>query len=48
MGIHKELEVWKISVDFVVDIYTLTKSFPADEKYGMISQMRICSFYILH
>jgi len=40
MGTHKELEVWKMSVDFVVDIYTLTKSFPVDEKYGMISQMR--------
>jgi len=39
MGTHKELDVWKMSVDFVVDIYTLTKSFPADEKYGMTSQM---------
>ena len=40
MGTHKELDVWKMSVDFVVDIYSLTKDFPVDEKFGLISQMR--------
>jgi four helix bundle protein len=40
MGTHKELDIWKLSVDFVVIIYTLTKDFPADEKFGLISQMR--------
>ncbi len=40
MGTHKNLDVWKISVDFVITIYKLTESFPADEKFGLTSQMR--------
>lgn len=40
MGTHKDLEVWKMSVDFVIKIYTLTKDFPKEEKYGLSSQMR--------
>jgi len=37
---HKNLEVWKLSVDFVKDIYTLTTNFPDEEKFGIISQLR--------
>ncbi len=37
---HKDLEVWKKSMDLVVAIYTLTKQFPDEEKFGLISQMR--------
>ena len=37
---HKDLEVWKISVDLAVDIYKMTKNFPKEETYGLISQMR--------
>ena len=40
MANHKDLDLWKISMDFVVDIYKLTKEFPDHEKYGIISQMR--------
>jgi len=40
MGTHKELDIWKMSMDFVVDIYKLTKDFPSEEKFGLISQMR--------
>lgn len=40
MATHKDLDVWKISMDFVVDIYKLTRSFPKDEKYGLTSQLR--------
>ena len=40
MGTHKELDVWKLAIDFVVDIYQITKKFPKDERYGLISQMR--------
>ncbi|SDW85777.1 four helix bundle protein [Lutibacter oricola] len=39
---HKELDVWKKSMDLVEIIYVLTKSFPDDEKFGLISQMRRC------
>jgi len=37
---HKELEIWQMSIDFVVGIYNITKSFPDEEKYGLTSQMR--------
>lgn len=40
MATHKDLDVWKISMDFVVDIYKLTQSFPKEEKYGLTSQLR--------
>jgi four helix bundle protein len=37
---HKELDVWKKGMDLVAEVYTWTKSFPSEEKYGLISQMR--------
>jgi four helix bundle protein len=36
----KELKVWKKSVDLAVHMYILTKSFPSEEKFGIISQLR--------
>lgn len=35
----EKLEVWKLSKDFAISIYGLTKKFPVDEKYGLISQL---------
>lgn len=40
MKSHRDLEVWKESMNLVVDIYELTKVFPTDEKYGLTSQIR--------
>jgi four helix bundle protein len=37
---HKDLEVWKKSMDLVVRLYQITKLFPDSEKYGLTSQMR--------
>ena len=37
---HKELDVWRESVDVVVKGYALTKSFPKEEIYGLTNQMR--------
>ncbi|MDP3353167.1 MAG: four helix bundle protein [Flavobacteriaceae bacterium] len=37
---HKNLDVWKKSMDLVVKVYQLTELFPLSEKYGLISQMR--------
>lgn len=36
----KELKVWQKAVDFAVKIYHVTKAFPNEEKFGLISQMR--------
>jgi len=37
---HKELDVWKASIELVLDVYNLTKSFPKEEIYGLTSQLR--------
>jgi four helix bundle protein len=37
---YKKLEVWTYSMETVKQIYILTKSYPSDEKYGLISQTR--------
>lgn len=37
---HKNLDVWKKSMDFVTMLYKITSSFPQDEIYGMTSQLR--------
>jgi four helix bundle protein len=34
------LEVWKLGMELVDFIYTLTKKFPSDEKFSLVSQMR--------
>ncbi len=35
---YKNLDVWKISMETVREIYILTKSYPVEEKYGLVSQ----------
>lgn len=37
---HKDLIVWNKSINFVEEVYKLTKKFPQEELYGIISQMR--------
>jgi len=36
----KDLKIWQRGVELVKLIYVITNSFPADEKYGLVSQMR--------
>jgi four helix bundle protein len=40
MKTHKDLEVWKRSIELVTRIYTLTRGFPKEELYGLTDQMR--------
>ena len=37
---HKDLNVWKRSIEFVTKIYSITTKFPYEEKYGLVQQMR--------
>ena len=37
---HKDLEVWKQSIDLVDAVYRMTKTFPPEELYGLVNQMR--------
>lgn len=43
---YKELDVWKKARAFVKDIYIITRDFPNEEKYGLMSQMRRCAVSI--
>lgn len=36
---YKKLKVWQDSVSLVTEIYLITKNFPKEEKYGLISQI---------
>lgn len=37
---HKDLETWKMAVDFVTEIYNITTEFPDAERFGLQSQIR--------
>jgi four helix bundle protein len=42
----RELDVWKLGKDIVLDIYRTTALFPKEEAYGLVSQMRRASVSI--
>ena len=37
---HKKLNVWQVSMQLAKEIYNITKHFPAEERFGIIQQMR--------
>jgi four helix bundle protein len=37
---YKDLRVWQKGIEIVDKIYSMTNSFPKDELYGLVSQMR--------
>ena len=40
METHKDLRVWHQSIELVTAIYLITKTFPKEELFGLVSQMR--------
>ena len=42
MGIKtfRDLTIWQKSLELVIEIYRVTKGFPKEETYGLVSQMR--------
>ncbi|HNC84429.1 MAG: four helix bundle protein [Nitrospira sp.] len=36
----RDLEIWKLGKNIVLDVYRVTKAFPKEEIYGLVSQMR--------
>ena len=36
----EKLEVWKLSTEFTLKVYEVTKDFPDAEKFGMTNQLR--------
>jgi four helix bundle protein len=37
---YRDLEVWQLAMEIVVEIYRVTRVFPAEEKFGLIAQHR--------
>jgi four helix bundle protein len=37
---HEKLEAWSAAMDFVVEVYRSTETFPKEEKFGLTSQIR--------
>jgi four helix bundle protein len=37
---HEKLEVWREAISFASCIYSVTKNFPTDERFGLTNQMR--------
>jgi len=42
----RDLNIWKLGMEIVEDIYKLTKEFPKEELYGLSAQMRRCAVSI--
>lgn len=42
----KDLKIWNKSIDLVVKVYDLTANFPAEERFGLVSQIRRCAVSI--
>lgn len=40
---HKNLDVWRTDLQLVKEVYELTKNYPHEELYGLISQLRRAS-----
>ena len=44
---YQELTVWKQAYEMTLSIYGVTREFPKDETYGLVSQMRRASTSII-
>ena len=42
----EDLDVFKLSHEMTLSIYRLTKKFPEEEKFGLVSQMRRASYSV--
>ena len=42
MNYFKELKVWQKAIELVTETYLVTKEFPKDELFGLVSQIRRC------
>jgi len=46
MKTYRDLLVWQKSMSLVPQIYQMTKTFPKEESYGLVSQIRRCAVSI--
>jgi len=43
MAGYQSLKVWQLGMRITRQVYELTSRFPADEKFGLVSQIRRCA-----
>ena len=46
MASFRDLIAWQKAMSLAEDVYGLTASFPADERFGLVAQMRRCAISI--
>ncbi|PMC25381.1 four helix bundle protein [Hoylesella buccalis] len=46
MGTFRDLSVWQKSMNLTRRVYELTASYPQEERFGLVSQMRRCAVSI--
>lgn len=44
---HEKLEAWQLAKALAVRVYLLTSSFPKDERFGLVDQMRRASVSVM-
>lgn len=37
---YESLEVWRLAHELALQVYKVTKSFPAEERFGLVAQLR--------
>ena len=37
---HRDLKVWQLGMEVCVRVYEVTREFPSEEKFGLVSQVR--------
>lgn len=40
----RDLKIWQKSIDLTTEVYAILSSFPSEEKFGLISQMKLSLF----
>jgi four helix bundle protein len=43
---YEKLDVWKLGMDLVTEVYRVTREFPTEERFGLTSQLRRASVSI--
>ncbi len=43
---HRDLDVWRASIDLAKKVYELARGYPKEELFGLVSQMHRCAVSI--
>ena len=38
IGSYRDLDAWQFAMGIVIDVYRVTRAFPAEEKFGLVAQ----------